>query len=478
MAHTVLLLIAAVVTLLTWLLPAGQYDTLKYDASRNVFVREGAEQTTYSATTHTLDSLGLNAELDKFTSGVIFKPIGIPGSYHRTEPKPQGLMAMLQSPLKGITDAISVILFVLFLGGTLGVVQSTGAIDAGVVSLTRILKGKEYLLIIIVTSLMAAGGTTFGLAEETVAFYPILLPIFLAAGYDALLTVGAIYGGSSIGVLASTVNPFSTIIASDAAGISWVDGIGLRMVMLIGGSIISIVYFLRYAKKIKKEENANANSHSADLAVLAVRQKLILIIFAACFVVMIYGVSQLEWWFLEMSTLFFAGALVIGFISSLGERSFITAFIDGAKDLLSVALIIGLARGITILMQDGQIADTLLYRASQSVSGMPRGLFITVLTLLYSGLSLFIPSSSGMAVLTMPIFSPLADVVGIERSFIVDAYIFGQGLMGYVNPTGLILASLAIVKIDFGKWFKFILPLIGMLFLLAIVILLAGIYIF
>ena len=198
-------------------------------------------------------------------------------------------------------------------------------------------------------------------------------------------------------------------------------------------------------------------------AKLTKQTRLILLVFTLCFVVMIYGVSSSGWWFEEMTTVFLVGTVLIGFIAKIRESVFVEEFAKGASSLLSVAFIIGIARGITFLMEDGLISDTILFHASSVTNGMNKGVFTNVMLFIYGGLSFFIPSSSGMAVLTMPIMSPLADTVNIGREVIVDTYLYGAGLFSLLNPTGLILAALAMVKIGFDKWLKFILPLFGIL---------------
>jgi uncharacterized ion transporter superfamily protein YfcC len=246
---------------------------------------------------------------------------------------------------------------------------------------------------------------------------------------------------------------------------------------------------MRYAKKVKNDasksiifdqkeaiENLFKNNTQSEIK-LTTRLRLILFIFLMCFVIMIYGVAKLDWWFLEMTTVFFVGSILIGFIAKIKETLFIETFIKGAADLLSVAIIIGIARGITVIMDDGMISDTMLYYASHITEGMNKGLFANVLFLIYGGLSFFIPSSSGMAVLTMPIMSPLADTVGIGRETVVDCYQYGMGLFSFISPTGLILASLAIVKVGYDKWLKFIMPLVLILFLFSIIMLSVSVYI-
>jgi len=489
-AQTVLIIICAFVAILTWLIPAGKYNTLTYQNKDNSFsIMETSGTKNLPATQKSLDELKIKIPIDKFTDGSIWKPVSIPNTYKRVDANPQGLAEFIQSPIKGVIEAADIIFLVLIIGGLIGIMNLTGAFDAGIAWLAIALKGNEYILIILVTLLVALGGTTFGLSEETIAFYPILIPVFLAAKYDAMVALASIYIGSTIGFMMSTVNPFCTIIASDAAGINWTDGLNGRIVMFVLGLIICILYILRYAKRIKndptksiiydqKEDIENAFKHNVDTSDLELtwRLRLILFLFAMAFVIMIYGVSQLDWWFIEMTSVFLAAAILIGFIAKINEVKFVDAFVKGANELLGVAFIIGIARGVTILMNDGMISDTILFYASNVTEGMNKGVFINSMFYIYSGLSFFIPSSSGMAVLTMPIMSPLADTVGIGREMIVNAYQFGMGLFSFVNPTGLILASLAIVKVRFDRWLKFVMPLVIILAIFTMIVLTISVY--
>jgi len=484
-AQTILLIIAGFVTLLTWLIPAGSYNTLSYDNANELFVIE-SQDSSYSVTgsQESLAQLDIKIPLEKFTSGAIYKPISIPNTYQQLESRPQGFFDFLTAPIKGIIEAADIIFLVLIIGGMIGIMNTTGAFNAGMAWLSKVLKGKEFLLIIFTTLLISLGGSTFGLAEETLAFYPILIPIFLAAGYDSMVGLSSIFLGSAIGVMCSTVNPFATIIASDAAGISWTSGLDGRILVYVVCMVVTIGYILFYARKVKKNpaksltdpaatESLNylKQPDSASQTPLTIRLRIILLIFTTCFVIMIMGVSQWDWWFVEMTAVFFTGAIFIGFVAKMKENDFIQSFMQGAGDLLGVAFIIGLARGITILMNDGLISDSILFYASEFTTGMNKGLFINVLFFIYQGLTFFIPSSSGMAVLTMPILSPLADNVNIGREVIVNAYQLGNGLFNSVSPTGLVLASLGMVKIGYEKYLKFMLPLyiilalIGMVFL-------------
>ena len=253
-AQTILLIIAGLVALLTWIVPAGKYDTLSYNKTNNKFIIQSLEnQKVVEATAENLSNLNIKIPLEKFTNGDIWKPINIPDTYKKLKAKPQGLVAFIKSPIKGVIEAADIIFLVLIIGGLIGIMNLTGAFDAGIFWMAKVLKGREYILIILVTFLISIGGTTFGLAEETIAFYPILIPVFLAAKYDAIVGLASIYIGSSIGTMFATTNPFSVIIASDAAGINWTSGITGRLIMYILGTTICIFYILRYAQRVKKD---------------------------------------------------------------------------------------------------------------------------------------------------------------------------------------------------------------------------------
>lgn len=484
-AQTILLIIAALVAILTWVIPSGQYDVLSYDKSESVFIVKSGEGTKkLPATEETLSSLNVQIPLESFTSEAIYKPISIPNTYKAVDAQPQGIWEFLQAPVKGIIETADIIFLVLIIGGIVAVVEKTGAFSAGIGWLSKALEGREYLLIIATTSLVALGGTTFGLAEEAIAFLPILIPVFIAAKYDAMVAFASVFLGSAIGTMCSTTNPFSTIIASDAAGIVWTQGIEGRISMLIICIAITIIFILRYAKKVKanpeasiiyaqKEEIEKAFSYNKEQAVpkLSTRLLLILLVFMICFVTMVTGVIAFDWWFIEMTSVFFFGAIIIGFIGRIPESQFINTFVHGAGQLLGVAFIIGLARGISILMTDGLISDTVLYNAAGFTEGMGKGLFINVLFVVYNFIAFFVPSSSGTAVLTMPVISPLAETVNIGREVIVNAYQFGHGLFNAVSPTGLLLAFLGIAKIRYDQYLKFIWPLIAILAIVSMIFL-------
>ena len=472
--YTVLAVAIVLAAIATFVFPAGRYDTVTFEGGTFV-VASGDSTRTYAGTQATLDGLGIRARAEDFAAGTFTKPVTVPGTYRRVEAAPQGPLAVLRAPIAGLTEAVDVVLFVLVIGGFIGVFNRSGAFDAGLAALARRLGGRAGVLVALVTALMALGGTTFGMAEETIAFYPLLIPVFLAAGYDRLVPLAVILGGSHVGGMASTTNPFATIIASDAAGVSWTSGLWPRAFVLVVGVAGLVAYTLRYAARVRADPSrslvgetdeppAAADSDADPVAVpppMTGRVQLLLVLFAATFGVMVWGVSAGGWWFEEMTALFLASALVVAIVERTGERAFVAAFVGGARDLLGVALIIGVARGVTVVLTEGGLSGTLLHAASGGVAGMPPVAFVLALFGFFALLALVVPSSSGIAVLTMPIMSALGASVGAPVAAVVSAYVYGIGLMFFVSPSGMVLPSLAMAGVGYDRWLRFIGPFLA-----------------
>ena len=462
-AYTILFALIVIIAALTWVIPAGQYDREMNDA--------------------------------------VGREVAVPGTYHEVDPNPQGLIDVMLAPGAGFYDpdsyaanAIDVALFVLFLGGFLGVVNATGAIDTGIRSAMKKLKGHEIWMIPILMTLFAVGGTTYGMAEETLAFYGLLIPVMIAAGYDTVTAVSIIMLGAGVGVLGSTINPFATVIAANAANIPFTNGIVLRFVILFLSLIISITYVVRYASKVKKDPSRSIvakqlashrsfflKGHNAetDSATLTGKQSVILMLFGLTFALMIWGVSSQGWWMARMGALFLGAAIVIGLFARMGEKELTGNFVDGARDLLGVALVVGLARGVVVIMQNGLIADTLLHGAVSSLSGLGDIALINLMFWIEAGMSFLVPSSSGLAVLSMPILAPLADFSGVERHLIVTAYQSANGLVNLINPTfAVVVGGLAIGRVSYDRWLAFVWPLLLMLTVMITVVLCIGTYLF
>ncbi|MBS0877406.1 MULTISPECIES: YfcC family protein [unclassified Tatumella] len=453
-AYTILFMLIILVAALSWLIPAGQYQMVMND------------------------TLG--------------KTVPVAGTWQAVDPNPQGISDILLAPIDGLWDhrtgnagAIDVALFILIIGGFLGVTNRTGAIDAGIQRVTLKLKGKEEWMIPILMGVFALGGTIYGMAEESLPFYSLLVPVMIAARFDPMVAAATVLLGAGIGTLGSTINPFSTVIAANAAGIPFTDGMLLRIIILISGWLTCVWWVRRYAIRIrnhpdlsvladKAEENRRyflAQQGDEPLAFTPVR-KIILLLFAAAFVMMIYGVAVKGWWMGEISAMFLGAAIITGLIARISEEDFTTAFIDGARDLLGVALIIGIARGIVVVMDNGMITHTLLNMAEQLVTGLPPVVFINVTWLIEIVLSFLIPSSSGLAVLSMPVLAPLADFAGIGRDLVVTVYQSASGLVNLITPTsGVVMGGLAIARIPYIRYLKWVAPLLAILVIMNIVML-------
>ncbi|CAN5546647.1 YfcC family protein [soil metagenome] len=486
----ILMIVIILAAIGTWLLPAGQYNKMSADGKFFTMITDTSELK-LPLTQQTLDSLGLHIPVQKFIDGDIRKPISVPGTFTKQPRNQQGFINILQAPIKGIYDSIDIILFVLIMGGFMFVFNETGAMVKGITWLAYTMKGREHWLIAILTSVFSFFAAAYGMAEEAFVFYPILVPLFLAAGYDMLVPLAIIFGGTSIGGIAAFSNPFSTIIASNAAGINWMDGLGERLVLWVMITALLVWYILRYAAKVKKDPTASlvykidgilkspfeANINTATaVPPLETKTKLLLLIYLCTFLTMIAGVVFLKWWATEMSALFLASSILLAGITRMNEKTFIAEFIKGAESLLSVAFIIGVARGVTIILNEGHISDSILFYTANIVQGVQPALFIILLLFFYILFSLFIQSSSGMAVLTMPIIGALAILVNIPGREIVNSYMYGICIMSFVAPTGLVLPSIAMVNISLKTWMKFIMPLLIILLAICCIFLIGGIY--
>lgn len=487
----ILMLVILLAAISTWFLPAGQYNKLSANKQDSFVMTTPKGDVSLAYSQKTLDSLQLLISIDKFTSGAIRKPVSVPGTFQKQQKNQQGFLEVLYAPLKGIYESIDIILFILFIGGFMYVFNETGAIVKGVTYLSHSMRGKEPWLIVMLTLMFSFFAASYGMAEEALVFYPLIVPIFLAAGYDLLVPLAIIFGGTMIGGICSFSNPFSVIIASNAAGINWMDGLYERLLLYIVTNALLIWYILRYAAKVKKDPTSSLVykidgdvkptfdtyiDQNENIQKLDGKTKLLLFIYIASFLVMIGGVVFLGWWTLEMSALFLASSILIAIIVRMKEKTFTTQFIKGAESLLSVAFIVGIARGVTIVLNEGHVSDSILFYSANIVQGMPPALFIVLLMFFYIVFSLFIQSSSGMAVLTMPIIGALAIIVNIPGREIVNSYMYGMGIMSFVAPTGMILPSLALVNISLKTWLKFITPLLFILILLCSLFLIVGIY--
>lgn len=481
-AFVILFVLTILAVIATWTIPAGSYAKLSYNQNNaQLQIKEPSGTVKNVPATQTqLDKLGVKINIKQFTSGGITDAISIPNTYQRLKQKPASVAAIPNSMVNGTIEAVDIMVFIFVLGGLIGVVKASGAFESGLIALTKKTKGHEFLLIFFVAVLMVLGGTLCGIEEEAVAFYPILVPVFIAMGYDSIVSVGAIFLASSIGTCFSTINPFSVVIASNAAGINFTQGIVWRIIGCIVAAIFVIGYLYWYSKKVKENPEFSysyedhetfvklwsVSSSSEEQAIFTIRKKIILILFVITFPIMVWGVMGKGWWFPTMAASFLTFAIAIMFLTAtgkfgIGEKGVVDAFVNGASSLVGVSLIIGLARGINIILNDGKISDTMLQFSSNLVTHMNGPIFIIVMMLIFFVLGFVVPSSSGLAVLSMPILAPLADAVNIPRFVVVTAYQFGQYAMLFLAPTGLVMATLQMLDMRYSHWFKFVWPVVA-----------------
>ena len=435
------------------------------------------------------------------------------------------------APIKGFADALPVCLFVMILGGFLGMMTETGALDNGIAVLVQKLKGNEIMLIPVLMLIFSLGGTTYGMCEETVPFYALLAATMMAAGFDPMVGAATVLLGAGCGCLGSTVNPFAVGAAVDAltgVGIEVNQSIiiGLGAVLWIVTTAMSIVFVMNYAKKVKadkgstilsmqelkdaEEAHGKAASEVHKEVKLTGRQKGVLIAFAFTFVVMIVGFIPLadlnegvanffdagavydadgntvvqgwsalitglpigQWYFDEASTWFFLMAVLIGIIGGLSEKQIVNTFITGAADMMSVVLVIALARGISVLMANTGLDVYVLDAAANALAGLSGVIFAPMSFLVYFGLSFLIPSTSGMATVSMPIMGPLAVKLGFSPEVMVMIFSAAIGVVNLFTPTsGAIMGGLALAKIEWTTWLKFALKLIVALSVVCAIIL-------
>ncbi len=435
------------------------------------------------------------------------------------------------APIKGFADALPVCLFVMILGGFLGMMTETGALDNGIAVLVQKLKGNEIMLVPVLMLIFSLGGTTYGMCEETVPFYALLAATMMAAGFDPMVGAATVLLGAGCGCLGSTVNPFAVGAAVDAlTGVDIAVNqsiiIGLGAVLWLVTTVMSIVFVMNYAKKVKadkgstilsmqelkdaEEAHGKAASEVHKEVKLTGRQKGVLIAFAFTFVVMIVGFIPLadlnegvanffdagavydadgnavvqgwsalitglpigQWYFDEASTWFFLMAVLIGIIGGLSEKQIVNTFITGAADMMSVVLVIALARGISVLMANTGLDVYVLDAAANALAGLSGVIFAPMSFLVYFGLSFLIPSTSGMATVSMPIMGPLAVKLGFSPEVMVMIFSAAIGVVNLFTPTsGAIMGGLALAKIEWTTWLKFALKLIVALSVVCAVIL-------
>ena len=531
-AYSILLIIEVIVFILTYIIPKGLYDKISYSTEENLFVIKtyNGTITRHQPTQELLDELKVKIPLENFLKGNLKDPISIPNTYHEVEEDITNPLKVLLYPILGCMDSSYIIFFLMVMGGNINILIEMKALSSGMSALSRKTKGKEFLLLVLVFIIIALGGSAFGIMEEILAFYPILMPIFLKSGFDGMLAAAPLFLASIIGNMFSTVNTFSVVLASYSAGINFIDGIVYRIILFIIACSITILYLYVYYRKIladetssvvykikdeiekkyikkenseeeflKKERNTSKDINKdintqeikedkyevqIDEKLLGenkekftLKQKLSLIFFIVGFAIMVLGILIFSWWFEHMSAVFLVTGIILMFFYSQGEKKAIECFLRGAGDFVGVSMVIGIARGINLTLNDGKISDSILNSLSGAVENLPELAFAVILFIIFIFMGFFIQSSSGLAILSMPVFAPLADKVGLSRATVVNTYMFGEYMASFVTPTGLVLIVFSMVEIEYSYWIKFIWPFIIIIFVLLIFFVMISVYV-
>ena len=431
--YALLFIVIIIAAVLTYIVPAGEYERVEDPATGRTVV--DAESFTY------------------------------------VEPAPVHPFDVFISVQRGIMAAANIVAFIFIVGGAFGIIMRTGAIDAGLGVAVKKFAERENLLFPGLVILFSVGGATFGLAEETIPFIPIAVILCRKLGYDAMVGMAIVSVGARLGFSAGMLNPFTIGVAQEISELPLFSGIGFRAIWYAVLLVVTIWYINRYAKKIKDDpEKSYVRELELEVAeeedvheVVEYERKHTFVLLAVTigFVWMIYGVFSLGWYINEISGIFLAIGVIAGLLGKLGMNGTAASFVAGAKDLTYGALIVGVARAILVVMEQGMIVDTVIFAAGSSLETFPRVVAANGMFIFQLFLNVLIPSGSGQAATTMPIMAPIADLAGITRQTAVLAFHYGDGFTNIVTPTsGTLMASLAIVNIPFDRYIKWVFPLL------------------
>ena len=470
MPHTFIIIFGVILfaAVLTMFIPLGQYDTKEI-----TYMQNGSERTRT-----VLDPDSFRYVLDD-NGNKVTKIAPLFGT------EDFGGQGILNCVFEGMTvgdkngAAVGIIAFILVVGGAFGIVIRTGAVESGIMRVIAVTNGKEILLIPILVVLFSLGGAVFGMGEEAIPFVMILVPMFIALGYDAVVGIMCSYVSTQIGFGSSWQNPFSLAVAQGISGLPVMSGAWFRIPMWIFFTGLTIVFTMRYAVKIKKNPESSVAYQSDEayrkefskkgneLPPFTLGHKLVLLTIAACMAWTIWGVVSEGYYIPEIASQFFVMGLVAGILgvafhlNDMKLNDIATSFERGAADLLGAAMCVGMAQGIIIILggtsaTDGTVLNTILHGISQGMQGFPAVVSAWLMYVFQSVFNFFVVSGSGQAALTMPVMAPLADLVGVERQVAVVAFQLGDAFTNFIVPTsGCLLGALAAAKLDWGKWAKF-----------------------
>ncbi len=445
--HVYILLLALILIscVLTYIVPAGQYDMTE------VAGREVVDATTF----------------------------------HSVPQSPATLMSFLTAVPRGMLESAQIIFFIFIIGGAFAVLQETRAIEAGVGKLIEVMKGATIIIIPILMVLFSLGGAIFGMSEETIPFIPIFVSLCIAMGYDSIVGTAIVFCGAGAGFAGAFMNPFTLQVAQGIAGLPLLSGMPFRVVMYIVMVFVAVTFVLRYAMKVRQDPTRSpmhafdqARTDAIDLNNLqpfGTTEKIILLVFLASIVLLIYGVIQWGWYMNEIAGLFLGMSMVVGIVARMGFNNWAGVFAKGMGEIASGALVVGFARAVLVILTEGSILHTILYAAAAGLGMLPAIVSAVGMYVFQCLLNFIVPSGSGQAAVSIPIMAPLGDLVGVTRQTACIAFQLGDGISNIFSPTsGYFMAGLALAKIPWAKWAKWILPLIGLEYLIGAIFVIAA----
>lgn len=412
--------------------------------------------------------------------GIGIREVVVPDSFKPVKSVPQGPWDLMNSVMKGLKhhSAMDVVFFILLIGGAFGIVTETKAVEAALAGLVKKLSGKEIFVIPAVMFAFSIGGATFGMCEETIPFVAMVVPMALRLGYDSITGIAMVYVGAMIGFATAFLNPFTIGIAQGIAQIKPFSGLGYRLGIWIFFTLFTIIWVMRYARKIKAnpesslvfdldEARRRAAAAEIDHPEFGPSRMAVLLIIAAGFGAIIYGAIQLGWYIDEMVAIFLTIGILSGLVTRLPLNIMAESFSRGCSDIANAAVTVGFARAVLVLLDEARVMDTILHGVSGIVGDLPKVVSIQCMYVFQTLTNFFVPSGSGQAALTMPIMSPLADAVGLTRQTAVLAYQFGDGFTNMIIPTSAVtIAVLGMGGVPWGRWARWMLPLTIVYFIL------------
>lgn len=430
--YVILLFVVAICAILTYIVPAGEYGMMEAASGREV--------------------------VD-------------PNSFEWVENTPVGLLDFFKSVPDGLVATASIIFFIFIVGGAFAVVNATGAIEAGIGEITRKMQGKERAIIPVIVFVFSLGGAVFGMAEETLPFIPIMVTLAIALGFDSLTGIGMVLAGAGAGFAGAFMNPFTVGVAQGIAELPLFSGLGFRMIGYVIMVAMVSIFIYRYAGKIKKnpelspmyefDKTREDKLDLSEIEELTPQKKRVLIVVLLTIFLLVFGVIQYGWYIQELAALFLAMGIVTALVGGLGFNGFAEELIVGMSNIAGGAMVVGFARAILVVLENGNILDTILFSSSNVLTTLPSSVSAIGMYVFQCLLNFIVPSGSGQAAVSMPILAPLSDLVGVTRQTAVLAYQYGDGISNIFTPTsGYFMAGLALAKIPWDKWAKWFAPLL------------------